>query len=141
MAHQTRLDGLNVGAIKRHVVAPSYSALGTRLSSDFNTPLHHVENLYVSMSSPRRVLDTKLTRDSTGASGYIGGQVLHDLVAARLHVRVRALVRSEQSAKAISAAFPSVETVSGDLDNAAVITEEVKQADIVLRTRPLMFPA
>ncbi|GJN85490.1 hypothetical protein PLIIFM63780_009057 [Purpureocillium lilacinum] len=80
----------------------------------------------------RRVLDTKLTRDSTGASGYIGGQVLHDLVAARLDVRVRALVRSEQSAKAISAAFPSVETVSGDLDNAAVITEEVKQADIVL---------
>ncbi|KAL3957052.1 hypothetical protein ACCO45_007630 [Purpureocillium lilacinum] len=71
----------------------------------------------------------------TGASGYIGGQVLHDLVAARLDVRVRALVRSEQSAKAISAAFPSVETVSGDLDNAAVITEEVKQADITLLQR------
>ncbi|UNI18440.1 hypothetical protein JDV02_004708 [Purpureocillium takamizusanense] len=68
----------------------------------------------------------------TGASGYIGGQVLHDLTAAHPDLRIRALVRSEQSAKAISAAFPNIETVSGDLDNAAVITEEVKEADIVL---------
>ncbi|KAJ6438131.1 nucleoside-diphosphate-sugar epimerase [Purpureocillium lavendulum] len=68
----------------------------------------------------------------TGATGYIGGQVLHDLVAARPDLQIRALVRNEQGAKAVSAAFNNVETVAGDLDNAEVLSNEVQYADVVL---------
>jgi hypothetical protein len=43
-----------------------------------------------------------------------------------------ALVRNEAQAKIIKAAFPAVETVTGDLDSDEVLQAEAAKADVVL---------
>ncbi|POR33933.1 Nad dependent epimerase dehydratase family protein, partial [Tolypocladium paradoxum] len=68
----------------------------------------------------------------TGASGYIGGQVPHDLATSHPEFAIRALVRNEHSGKAITAAFSNVQVVQGDLGDAAAITKEVENAHVIL---------
>ena len=74
-----------------------------------------------------------LTPSRTGASGYIGGQILYNLATLHPELTIRALVREPAKARAIAAAFANVQTVEGTLDDVAVIEKEVADADIILR--------
>ena len=64
----------------------------------------------------------------TGASGYIGGSVAAHLVAAG-H-QVTGLVRSQETADAVRAR--GIEPVMGTLDEAAVLSQAAKAADVVV---------
>ena len=64
----------------------------------------------------------------TGASGYIGGSVAAHLVAAG-H-QVTGLVRSQQKADAVRTF--GIEPVMGTLDDAAVLAQAAKAADVVV---------
>jgi nucleoside-diphosphate-sugar epimerase len=64
----------------------------------------------------------------TGASGYIGGSVAANLAAAGHHVT--GLVRSADKAAALRPF--SIEPVMGTLDDAAVLSQAAKAADVVV---------
>ncbi|PYH44078.1 uncharacterized protein BP01DRAFT_366795 [Aspergillus saccharolyticus JOP 1030-1] len=68
----------------------------------------------------------------TGASGYIGGDVLHALRSALPQCDYSVLLRDEAKAAKIQAAYPDVRVVMGDLDATATIEKEASQADIVV---------
>ncbi|KAE8142466.1 NAD(P)-binding protein [Aspergillus pseudotamarii] len=68
----------------------------------------------------------------TGATGYIGGDVLFALTQAFRTSNISALVRSESRASQLTKTFPSVTPVIGDLDSTAKITSEASEADVVL---------
>jgi uncharacterized protein YbjT (DUF2867 family) len=68
----------------------------------------------------------------TGATGYIGGDLLHALTAALPIVQIAALVRSPAKATQVSGAFPNVRIVHGDLDSTNVIEREAADADVVI---------
>jgi N-acetyl-gamma-glutamylphosphate reductase len=72
----------------------------------------------------------------TGVSGYIGGQLLHDMVAKHPDWHITGLVRTEEQAKKITSKHASAHLVIGDLDSSETITEQSKQANVVIR----MFP-
>ncbi|KAL4786868.1 NAD(P)-binding protein [Aspergillus varians] len=67
----------------------------------------------------------------TGASGYIGGDILHALREAYPQHVLSVLVRDEAKAKIIATAYPDVRIVLGDLDSAPLIEREASQADII----------
>jgi N-acetyl-gamma-glutamylphosphate reductase len=69
----------------------------------------------------------------TGISGYIGGQVLHDITKRHPEYLIRGLVRTNEQQEKIAAKYPSVQTVIGDLDSADVLKAEATLADVVLR--------
>ncbi|OQE34883.1 hypothetical protein PENCOP_c015G06984 [Penicillium coprophilum] len=68
----------------------------------------------------------------TGATGYIGGEVLHALQHAHPDYEVAALIRDHEKAKKVIAAFPKVRVVLADLDNVEIIEKESRKADIVI---------
>lgn len=68
----------------------------------------------------------------TGASGYIGGDVLHLLKSSHPEYECSVLLRDSGKAAAISKVFPDVRVVLGDLDAAALIEEEASKADVVI---------
>ncbi|KAI2671833.1 hypothetical protein CBS147355_8476 [Penicillium roqueforti] len=68
----------------------------------------------------------------TGATGYIGGEVLHALQQAHPDYEVAALIRDEEKAGKVLAAFPKVRVVLADLDNVEIIEKESRKADIVI---------
>ncbi|KAH7057115.1 NAD dependent epimerase/dehydratase family protein [Macrophomina phaseolina] len=68
----------------------------------------------------------------TGASGYIGGEVLHTLAAAHPEYEIAALNRDPKKADQITRAYPNVKIVSGSLDDAAILEQEASKADVVL---------
>ncbi|KAF3006672.1 hypothetical protein E8E13_008546 [Curvularia kusanoi] len=68
-----------------------------------------------------------------GATGYIGGEILHTLKQANhpgLHVT--SLVRDASKAQQVQRAYPKVNTILGDLDDTDLIREQSKAADVVL---------
>ncbi|KAL4974043.1 hypothetical protein BDW66DRAFT_153209 [Aspergillus desertorum] len=67
-----------------------------------------------------------------GATGYIGGEVLHALQNTHPQYEIAALIRNAKKAGDVVAAYPRVRVVSGDLDDASVIEEEAKKSDIVI---------
>ncbi|KAJ5171697.1 nucleoside-diphosphate-sugar epimerase [Penicillium capsulatum] len=69
----------------------------------------------------------------TGASGYIGGDILSQLIAKHPKHSYRLLVRNEQSQERILAAYPSVTIIPGSLEDLDVIARESAQADIIIR--------
>ncbi|KAL4814711.1 hypothetical protein BDW67DRAFT_186509 [Aspergillus spinulosporus] len=69
-----------------------------------------------------------------GATGYIGGEVLHALDNTHPEYEIAALIRSAEKASKVVAAFPRVKVVSGDLDDTSVIEEEAKKSDVVIRS-------
>lgn len=69
----------------------------------------------------------------TGATGYIGGQVLHELTRAHPDYSIAALVRNRETARGISDTFPTIRTVVGDLDDAELVEREASEANVVLR--------
>lgn len=73
-----------------------------------------------------------LIHNRTGASGYIGGDVLHLLKTAHPEYECSVLLRDSGKAAAISKVFPDVRVVLGDLDDAALIEEEASKADVII---------
>jgi nucleoside-diphosphate-sugar epimerase len=65
----------------------------------------------------------------TGATGYIGGSLAHDLLAAG-H-QVRGLVRSEEKAAKLAAL--GIEPVPGSLDDRELLAAEARGADAVIQ--------
>lgn len=72
------------------------------------------------------------TLHRTGASGYIGGDVLHLLKTTHPEYHCSILLRDSEKAAAISKVFPDVRVVLGDLEAAALIEEEAAKADVVI---------
>ncbi|KAF5653379.1 nucleoside diphosphate sugar epimerase [Fusarium sp. NRRL 25303] len=68
----------------------------------------------------------------TGASGYVGGQLLHELTQAHPEYTIATLVRDANAAETIAKAYPRVRTVVGDLDDSALVEQEASQALVVL---------
>ncbi|OBS26175.1 hypothetical protein FPOA_00117 [Fusarium poae] len=68
----------------------------------------------------------------TGASGYVGGQLLHELTKTHPEYTIAALVRDSHAAETIAQAYPKVRIVLGDLDNSALLEREASEANIVL---------
>jgi nucleoside-diphosphate-sugar epimerase len=64
--------------------------------------------------------------------GYIGGHLLAPLQKQHPEYQLVALVRTESQVKIIKAAFPTIETVIGDLDIDQVLQTEAAKADVVL---------
>ncbi|KAL8851724.1 MAG: hypothetical protein Q9221_003334 [Calogaya cf. arnoldii] len=69
----------------------------------------------------------------TGATGYIGGDVLYRLQQSNLSKsHISCLVRDAHKAKELSKSYPSVDIIQGDLDDSDLLEKEAKQADVVL---------
>ncbi|KAH0364825.1 hypothetical protein KCU65_g6478, partial [Aureobasidium melanogenum] len=68
----------------------------------------------------------------TGATGYIGGDILHEVLATFESFSVTALVRDAERAKAIKDRHPQVTLVEGDLDSHQLVVDQASQADIVI---------
>jgi uncharacterized protein YbjT (DUF2867 family) len=75
----------------------------------------------------------------TGISGYIGGQVLHDITRKHPEYQIRGLVRTKKQQQNIASKYPFITIVIGDLDSADILKVESAQADVVLRTPPPLF--
>lgn len=69
----------------------------------------------------------------TGASGYVGGQVLRELSRSHPEYTIAALIRDGEVAKRITAIFPNVRAVVSSLDDSDIVEEEASKASIVLR--------
>jgi len=76
------------------------------------------------------------TQNRTGASGYIGGDVLHLLKTSHPEYDVSILLRDSVKADAIKKVFPDVRVVLGDLDSASLIEEEASRADVIISKFP-----
>ena len=76
------------------------------------------------------ITDTVL---STGASGYVGGQVLRELVRGHPEYAITALVRDAKSAATISQDYPKIRTVIGDLNDGDLVEKEASEASVVVR--------
>lgn len=70
-------------------------------------------------------------KNSTGATGYVGGEVLHQLASLSQSHTIRCLVRDVTKAKIVKESYPTVETVNGDLENTELIEQEASNADVV----------
>ncbi|KAJ5097382.1 nucleoside-diphosphate-sugar epimerase [Penicillium angulare] len=70
----------------------------------------------------------------TGASGYIGGDILVELISKYPAYNYRFLVRGEKNKAQIQSVYPSVSIVSGDLNDSEILTNESAGADIVIHT-------
>ncbi|KAJ4298019.1 hypothetical protein N0V90_005918 [Kalmusia sp. IMI 367209] len=69
----------------------------------------------------------------TGATGYVGGDVLHRLFAhdTPKHT-ISCLVRDSAKAKQVSNSYSNVRIVQGDLDDTKLVEKETREADIVV---------
>ncbi|KAL1305817.1 hypothetical protein AAFC00_003979 [Neodothiora populina] len=70
----------------------------------------------------------------TGATGYIGGDILYALNKSHPEYEVTAMVRNEAKGKKITAEYPKVKIVYGDNDSDDVLQEETKKAEIIVHT-------
>ncbi|PHH85144.1 hypothetical protein CDD83_838 [Cordyceps sp. RAO-2017] len=68
----------------------------------------------------------------TGASGFIGGDLLYLLAKLRPQDRVRALIRDASKGAAVKKSFDQVQLVPGSLDDVDLVSREAKDADIVV---------
>ena len=73
-----------------------------------------------------------LVIDSTGASGYIGGNTLIQIAEKHPEWTVNALVRDDSSASVLRQRFPSVNFVIGALESRDILVAESSKADVVL---------
>ena len=69
----------------------------------------------------------------TGATGYVGGDVLHRLQRSSLaDSHLACLVRDASKAKKLLATYPGIEIVQGSLDDSKLVEQEATKADVVL---------
>ena len=91
------------------------------------------ENLLVSPCPPAQSISANHITNRTGASGYIGGEVLHVLQTAHPEYEFTVLLRNKEKADQVVNAYPKVRVVLGDLDSSALLEEEAHKADVVVR--------
>ncbi|KAF2275188.1 NAD dependent epimerase/dehydratase family protein [Westerdykella ornata] len=70
----------------------------------------------------------------TGATGYIGGDVLYAIAHAFPDLEITALVRNSDKGAKVAAQYPKIRLVYGDLDSTDVITKASAEADVVVNT-------
>lgn len=70
----------------------------------------------------------------TGATGYIGGEVLYALTHAFPSLSITALVRNSTKGATVASQYPKIRLVYGDLSSAELIAAEAQAADIVVHT-------
>jgi len=70
----------------------------------------------------------------TGITGYIGGTVANHLIKAHPEYEVTAIVRTNEQASKVKAAYKTVRTVLGDLDSSDIVSKESAAADVVIHT-------
>ncbi|KAF2717027.1 NAD(P)-binding protein [Polychaeton citri CBS 116435] len=68
----------------------------------------------------------------TGATGYIGGQILHTLTLQHPSAAVYALVRDATKGEFLKKKYAQVTLVIGDLDASDLIKDEASRADVVI---------
>ena len=69
----------------------------------------------------------------TGATGYVGGDVLYRLQQSTLaKSQLACLIRDKSKAKHVSASYPNVDIVQGSLDDVDLVEQEARKADVVL---------
>lgn len=76
---------------------------------------------------------------STGASGYIGGDILAELISKYPAHSYRLLVRSEKNGQKIKEVYPGATVIQGDLDNSELLTKESAAADIIIRKESIKW--
>lgn len=69
----------------------------------------------------------------TGATGYIGGDILYQLHQGNSDLEFAVLVRSEDKAKQVLSQYPKARIVQGGLDDSETLEREAAWADIVIR--------
>lgn len=101
---------------------------------------HVDKSLYVRSSPSNFVLKQPcqsstliISRNSTGSTGYIGGDVLYALEKAHPEWEYTALVRNSDKGAPVAAAYPSIRLVYGTLDDAELLEAETASADIIVR--------
>lgn len=67
-----------------------------------------------------------------GATGYIGGDVLHALVHAHPEYEIACLVRNSDKGAQVASQYAKARLVYGNLDDGDILGQEAKKADIVL---------
>ncbi|CAG8298233.1 unnamed protein product [Penicillium salamii] len=75
----------------------------------------------------------------TGATGYIGGEILHTLQQTHPDYNVSVLIRDQEKANKVTNAFPKVRVVLADLDDVEIIEEESRNANVVIRESMYTF--
>ena len=70
--------------------------------------------------------------NSTGVTGFIGGDVLHGLAQTLTSSSIFAPVRNKCQAAAVTGRYPTVIPLIGDLDSSTEIQQAASNADIVL---------
>ncbi|KAM0798619.1 hypothetical protein BDR22DRAFT_823100 [Usnea florida] len=69
----------------------------------------------------------------TGATSYVGGDVLHRLQRSRpAKSHLACLVRDASKAKSLLGTCPDIEIVHGSLDDGNLVEQEARKADVVL---------
>lgn len=69
----------------------------------------------------------------TGITGYIGGQLLHNLLLKHPDYQITGLVRRDEQGDKIATKYPSVQVLKGDLDSHHILVEQAKEADVILQ--------
>ena len=90
------------------------------------------EDLHVSSSHQNPTGDCYSFIRSTGATGFIGGDVLYGLTQALAASSIVALVRNKSQAAAVTGQFPTATPLIGDLDSSTEIQQAASKADVVL---------
>ncbi|KAL3419777.1 nucleoside-diphosphate-sugar epimerase [Phlyctema vagabunda] len=70
----------------------------------------------------------------TGATGYVGGDILYALEKAHPEYEYTAIVRNSDKGAAVAAVYPKIRLVYGTLEDSALLEEESAKADIVVHT-------
>lgn len=70
--------------------------------------------------------------NSTGTTGYIGGDALYAIIQAHPDYEVACLVRNSDKGAQIASQYPNVKLVYGSLDDVELLQGEALKADIVL---------
>lgn len=70
----------------------------------------------------------------TGATGYIGGDILYAIVNAYPDLEITALVRNSDKGAKVASQYAKVRLVYGTLDDIELLTKEAAATDIVVHT-------
>lgn len=68
----------------------------------------------------------------TGATGYIGGDVLYAVANTYPDLEITALVRNSDKGAQVASQYPKIRLVYGDLDSSELLTTEASHANVVL---------
>ena len=68
----------------------------------------------------------------TGATGFVGGSILHTLVRSQPNSHIKALVRKETDARELQSVYPNLEPIIGTLSSLSLLTTIAASVDFVI---------